>query len=352
MKKVQADKRAAPVLFTRSPTDTCALPGTEREWENAFHVLSKPKSGRAFGPDAILSELIAAGGQGYRRALGAFCAKMLKEGAPMLWKGGDMAAVPREPGPLTPSNTRGVLCSRCPGKMYASVLRAAAVPWLPMSAGMSKTGAVRGGGTEFAIMTRSLFSSWAQLRKLSSAVINVNIRNTFHFVLVEEGVGPVMRRCDRTKVMARLGWTERKQHQFEATLQGRQHDTALLGMAPVVAAMLGLASDQLVHGAGSREAGAPFHRARPGDRTADVMFAFAFARFHRKLVERLRKKGLLPAILQLDASADGSEEIHIEPAYMDEFSCQSLATRLRICFHGLLWPRRSSSRLPGSTGRS
>ena len=54
------------------------------------------------------------------------------------------------------------------------------------------------------------------------------------------------------------------------------------------------------------------------------MFAFSFARFHRKLVDRHRKKGLLPAILlhggQLDASADESEEIHIEPpAYMDDF---------------------------------
>ena len=93
----------------------------------------------------------------------------------------------------------------------------------------------------------------------------------------------------------------------------------------------------------------------PGDPTADVMFAFAFARFHRKLVDRLRKKGLLPAILlhggQLDASADESDEIHVEPpAYMDDFSCRSSATRLRICFHGLLWPRRSPTRLPGSTG--
>ena len=111
--RVQAEKQAAPVLFTRSPTDTCALPGTESEWEDALHVLSKPKSGRAFGPDATPSELIAAGGQGYRRALGVLCAKVLKEGAPMLWKGGDMAAVPRKPGPLTQSNTRGVFCSGC-----------------------------------------------------------------------------------------------------------------------------------------------------------------------------------------------------------------------------------------------
>ena len=63
---------------------------------------------------------------------------------------------------------------------------------------------------------------------------------------------------------------------------------------------------------------------RPGDPTADIIFAFAFARFHRKLVERLRKKGLLPEILhqggRMDACADHSEEIHIEPpAYMDDF---------------------------------
>ena len=92
---------------------------------------------------------------------------------------------------------------------------------------------------------------------------------------------------------------------------------------------------------------------RPGDPTADVMFAFAFARFHRKLVDRLGKKCLLPAILlhggQLDASADESEEIHIEPpAYMDDFSCQSSAIRLLICFEGLLLQRRSPSRLLGS----
>ena len=69
---------------------------------------------------------------------------------------------------------------------------ACCVPWLPMSAGMSQTGAVRGGGAGFATVTRSLFSSWAQLRKLSSAVINVDIHKAFFSVLVEEVVGPVM----------------------------------------------------------------------------------------------------------------------------------------------------------------
>ena len=226
--RVQADKQAVPVLFTRSPTDTCAALGTEREWEDALHVLSKPKSGR-------------------------------------------------------------------------------------------------GGGTEFAILTRSLFSSWARLGKLSSAVIYVDIRKAFYSVLVEEVVGPVMGRRDRAKVMARLGWTESEQHRLEATLQGRQHETALLGMAPDIAAMLANRHQTnwlTVQGAEKR----PLHftGVRPDDPTADVMCAFAFARFHRKLVDRLRKKGLLPAILlhggQLDAFADESEETHIEPpAYMDDF---------------------------------
>ena len=118
-----------------------------------------------------------------------------------------MAAVPRKQGRLTSSNTRGVLCSICPGKMHASVPRA----WLPMSAGVSQTGAIRGGGTEFAIMTRNLFSSWAQPRELSSAVIYVDS------VLV-------MGWSDGAKVMARLGWTESEKQHLEAALQGRQHE--------------------------------------------------------------------------------------------------------------------------------
>ena len=65
-------------------------------------------------------------------------------------------------------------------------------------------------------------------------------------------------------------------------------------------------------------------RVRPGDPTAFTVFAFAFARFHSKLVERPRKKDLLPAILlqggQMDACADQSKEIHMEPrACMDDF---------------------------------
>ena len=122
MVKVQADKQAAPVLFRRSPTDT---PDTEREWEDALHVLSKPKSGRAFGPDAVSSELIAAGGQGYRRALGVLCAKVSKEGAPMLWKGGDMTDTPRKPEEFLRACSRGALApvvcwnvadGSCPGR--------------------------------------------------------------------------------------------------------------------------------------------------------------------------------------------------------------------------------------------
>ena len=285
--RVQADKQAAPVLFTRSPMDTCALPGTGGCSSRSLQAQVRS----CFWARRYSLELIAAGGQGYRRALGALCAKVLKD--PMLWKGGDMATVPRKPGPLTPSNTRGVLCSTCPGKMKARVLRAAAVPWLPMSAGLSQTGAVRGGGTEFAIKTRSLLSSWAQLRKLSSAVINVDIRKAFYSVLVEEVVGPVMGRSDGAKVMARLGWTESERHRLEATLQGRQHETALLEIAPDVAAMMAdwqQTNRFTVQGAEKRAL--HFTGVRSGDPTADVMFAFAFARFHRKLVDRLRKKGL------------------------------------------------------------
>ena len=97
--------------------------------------------------------------------------------------------------------------------------------------------------------------------------------------------------------MARLGWTEDEKQHLEAALQGRQHGTALVRMAPDVAAMLAdwhQTSCFRVQGAEKRTLHAT--GVRPGGPTADIMFAFAFARFHRKLAERLRKKGLLPAI--------------------------------------------------------
>ena len=82
---VRTSKRP-PVDFTRLPTDMRALPSTEREWEDALHILAKPKSGSACGPGAIPSELSAAGGQGYRRGLGGFCV-VSRERAPIAVEG-------------------------------------------------------------------------------------------------------------------------------------------------------------------------------------------------------------------------------------------------------------------------
>ena len=84
-------------------------------------------------------------------------------------------------------------------------------------------------------------------------------------------MGPVMGRSDRAKVMARLGCTESERHRFEATLQGRQHETALLGMAPDVAAMLAdwhQTNWFTVQGAEKRAILST--GVRPGDPTADV----------------------------------------------------------------------------------
>ena len=39
---VRADKQAAPLDFTRLPTDMRSLPCTEREWEDALRILASP----------------------------------------------------------------------------------------------------------------------------------------------------------------------------------------------------------------------------------------------------------------------------------------------------------------------
>ena len=173
---MQADKQAAPVPVSQGRRRVRVR--CQAQSVNGRTFFTFPPSPSQV-PDAIPSELIATGGQGYRRGAGRFvCQGAEGRCSDFCGRG------------LTPSNTRGDLCSSCPGKMCARVLRAAAVPWLPMSAGMSQTGAVRGGGTEFAIMTRSCLGpscTWIIARAST-----------------EEVVGPVMERSDRTKVMARL----------------------------------------------------------------------------------------------------------------------------------------------------
>ena len=55
--------RRPPSCSSGGSQATSVLPRAELEWEDALHTLARPKSGRACGPDAIPSELVAAGGQ-------------------------------------------------------------------------------------------------------------------------------------------------------------------------------------------------------------------------------------------------------------------------------------------------
>ena len=72
-----------------------------------------------------------------------------------------------------------------------------------------------------------------------------------------------------------------------------QHETALVRMAPDVAEMLpGWHQTNWFTVQGAEKRALHAMEGRPGDPTADIAFAFAFARFHRKLTERLRMKDL------------------------------------------------------------
>ena len=128
-----------------------ALPQTLDEWQAGFSaILARTKSGKATGPDAISYELLKASGADGARAWSQLCVKVAREGAPLEWRGGCLFPVPRKSSmPLS----RAVLCSSCPGKIYAATLRRAAIPWMHMWVGQAQSGAVPHGGTDFAVMT-------------------------------------------------------------------------------------------------------------------------------------------------------------------------------------------------------
>ena len=117
-----------------------------------------------------------------------------------------MRPVPRKAGkPLTLDGSRAVLCSSCPGKVYASTLRAAAVPWLEQSVGEAQVGAVRGRGIDFAIFEIRLFSELAKQQRRSAAVLFADLRKAFYSVLVESALGPLMLRSERARLLEARG---------------------------------------------------------------------------------------------------------------------------------------------------
>ena len=140
---------------------------TVDEWADFVRFrLAKIKKGRQTGLDAIPDEFyVAAGDDGQWHLAGLLC-RASAEGPPFAWRGGWMWAAPRKAtSPLSPANSRALLCADHKAKHFAAAIRKALVPYLQSVAQGNQSGAIPKGGTEFPMFIAKQFLHLAELQK-------------------------------------------------------------------------------------------------------------------------------------------------------------------------------------------
>ena len=92
--------------------------------ERIWSAIVRAKGGRATGPSEVPRNFLKAAGKPMAMAIAQVAAAGLRDGLPLGWRGGRMAAVPRRPGkPITFANSRGVLCSEDAAKACGQAIR-------------------------------------------------------------------------------------------------------------------------------------------------------------------------------------------------------------------------------------
>ena len=283
---------------------------------------------RAPGQDGVPAEFAQAGGLPYAAAVADLVVKFPAEGAPLEWRGGRMSGVPRKAGkPMTWTNIRGVLCSPVPAKAYASVLRSSFVGWLPYATGPTQYGAISGGGSAIPQHLVRIHLANARSRKRSAGVLFLDLRRAFYSAYVAAAVGPVAPAEQRSRLMTQMRIPPEDAAALEQCIVQGDFELAALGVpAKTVRAVV----DWHV-GTWFSVAAAPGERVqhecgtRPGDPTADAIFAFVLAGAQRDIGRDLRAAQLVPVAVGaapgiFAAPSQGSPECRdvLPVAFMDD----------------------------------
>ena len=116
-----------------------------------FYHVSKTKKRLGAGEDCIPNEVLRAGGCAMAAHLGDLALKVWQQhDAPMVWRGGVMATVPKSGPQDMCESWRGVLTASTMGKAYAKKLRREILPYLEPRAHGSQYGGLPARNTEMA----------------------------------------------------------------------------------------------------------------------------------------------------------------------------------------------------------
>ena len=120
-----------------------------------------------------------------------------------------MWAAPRKAhSPLSPLNSRALLCADHKVNHYSAALRAALAPVLQSTVQGHQSGAIKGGGTELPMFIARLCLRHAALRRVSTALLFGDLQRAYYRVLVELVTGPLLTLEERTAILANTSMDE------------------------------------------------------------------------------------------------------------------------------------------------
>ena len=177
--------------------DLQALP-TRLQVEAHVH---RAKRGKAPGLDQIsIDQIRPALPWLSEHLLNLFLKSWLLAAEPLQYKGGILVSILKKPGNWATTNLRGIMLIESVGKIFHSLMRTHLLPWATEQRLPTQYGGFKGQQTAHVALHLRTFMNIAKARRVSCAVIFVDLKSAFHSLLREHAFegsfAPSTRLCE------------------------------------------------------------------------------------------------------------------------------------------------------------
>lgn len=151
------------------------------------------KAGRAPGLDGVQAEVLQ---QCMREHSEVFFALLFKiwilAAEPAQFKGGSICSIAKKPGSMataSPANLRGIMLLDSLAKLFHALIRKQLLPWATVNKLATQFGGYKGQQTIFATLLLRCYTNFVAAKRLSCAIIFVDVRSAFHCLLRQHAFG-------------------------------------------------------------------------------------------------------------------------------------------------------------------
>ena len=269
------------------------------------------KSGKAFGPDMIPTDLLRGAPAAAAKTLYSLILKSTVFGAdPLQWRGGMVKPIRKKGNPKSAANWRNILISSMPGKIAHSIVRVSLNRAYQLRHDTSQYGGVKGASISVPTIALRTFQSFCRQKQISHAFLFVDGMEAFYRTIRELCISMP----DLETLQSRLEKEGRHPNLIATILTHASEASAVHRhqVTPHLEAVLASMHQQTwfyVQG----EAEFLCHTgmgSRPGDPVADILFNMLMKRVIENIRARLDEAGYSNRVL---LSPEGYMPDHIRP---------------------------------------